>query len=309
MEITRDEIQQSDVQIVDRQYLEPDQVNQSFYHELIRNCIEKLQTNSNVIQPATRMVDIVAKKRKGRFIYCRHVQGGPIRFYLLSREEAVAKLGSDLTKRLNEMNKEPTRAQAPAMLTKPPEAKPKALQNKTTNFMSGFNPQHRYAMQLVLKVCMAEADGRFQRTPLEVARLLNNPVLHDGETETLKQRKLRMQLRLRFLAVARTEKSVFVFARNLLRRWGIEITWKKHLVASSIPGFRFEKDDQGFPKSMPPALLQPERKRAAVASATNSDDNFKTGAWSQEEKVAFVRLVDKYGWGRWNEFTGGIPTR
>lgn len=232
---------------------------------------------------------------------------GTVRFFLLSREEAIAKLGSDLAKSLQEMNK--FCKSPPLIPAKPQEAKPTVpKQQPVVNIMSGFNSQHRYAMRMVLKVCMAEADARFKRTPLDAARLLNNPLLPDGEVETPLQRKLRMQLRMRFLAVARTEKSIFIFARNLLRGWGIELSWKKHLMISAIPGFKFENDDQGFPKSMSPALLQSERKPLA-ASAAASSENFRTGAWSPEERRAFVRLIDKHGWGHWAVITKGIPTR
>lgn len=62
MEIPKSEIKQGDVQIVDRQYLDPEQIDRSFYHELIRNCSEKLEPNaeSEALQPvASRMVEYV----------------------------------------------------------------------------------------------------------------------------------------------------------------------------------------------------------------------------------------------------------
>jgi Myb-like DNA-binding domain len=325
MEIHRNDIKQGDVQIVDRQFLEPEQVSRSFYHELIRNCAEKLEKHANVVQPATRMVDIVAKKRQGRFIYCHHSSGAPARFYLLSREEAIAKLSTDLSTRLQEMKKLPVvvmtnrplpsinnNTSATVVVAPPPppvaKAKPPAAPSQMrTSLIGGTDTQLKYAIRLVLKVCMAEMDTGL--SPIEAARILDHSVLQNGEVETPKQRKLRMQMRLRFLAVARTEQSLFIFSRNLLRSWGVEVTKKKNLMISSIPGFRFEKDEAGFPKSVPLSFLEREFNTPSAMNSTSSLDDHRCGSWTTEERRKFVQLVDQHGWGSWREIAKELPTR
>jgi Myb-like DNA-binding domain len=344
MEISSNDIKDGDVQIVDRQFLEPEQVQNSFYHELIRNCAEKLNGNANVIQPASRMVDIVAKKRQGRFIFCHHTAnaGASVRFYLLSREEAIAKLGSDLTTRLHEMNKPPGMtmlprpslpssssngtASAAGPASEPAAAKPKPpplVSQPPASLIGGTDTQLTYAVRLVLKVCMAEIDAR--KSPLDAARILNHSVLPNGEVETPKQRKLRMQIRLRFLAVARTETSVFAFARNLLRGWGVDVTKKNNLMISSVPGFKCENDAQGFPKSLPPTFLErgevkppPAVSQTTAAAQTTTrtttaldrdNGNCRSGIWTTEERRFFVEQIDELGWGSWKELHKRMPGR
>jgi hypothetical protein len=360
MEINRNDIKQGDVQIVDRQFLDPEQIKNSFYHELIRNCAEKLDRNANVVQPATRMVDIVAKKRQGRFIFIHHTinVGNPVRFYLLSREEAISKLSSDLAMRLHEMNKPPAGSSrmmtmmmqqrpslsnssvgsAPAAVGARPEPaaspvkKPKASTTNSSvgqlpaSLLGGTDTPLKYAIRLVLKVCMAEMDEG--KSPLEAARVLNRSVLTNGEVETPKQRKLRLQMRLRFLAVARTETSVFGFARNLLLSWGVDvITKKKNIMISSVPGFKFENDAEGFPKSHPISFLEHDEvvhkkpppasavaptEAAAAAAAADEHDNRNgcaSGTWTTAERHLFVKLVDKHGWANWRDVRKDIPQR
>jgi Myb-like DNA-binding domain len=218
-------------------------------------------------------------------------------------------------------------ASAAGPASEPAAAKPKPpppVSQLPASLIGGTDTQLAYAVRLVLKVCMAEIDAG--KSPLDAARTLNHSVLSNGENETPKQRKLRMLMRLRFLAVARTETSVFAFARNLLRSWGVDVTKKNNLMISSVPGFKLENDAQGFPKSAPPTFLErgevmmpavSQTTTAAAAKTTtrtttaalDRDNCNRSGIWTTEERRFFVKLIDQHGWGTWKEVHKSMPGR
>ena len=238
IEMLKNEINHTkDVLIHDREFLTAVEIKNSFYHELIRNCAAKLQashgaTNPAVI-PATRMVDLVHKKREGTFVFCC-VRDREAKFYKLSRDQAIFKLSHDLNLRLRgadavvgsklahqpESDGPSVYSPAAATAAGAPGAKPTTPKAKSAPKQRPVNLQKNYALQLIAVVNAAAEKEK----PMQAALILDRPLkLAPGQfyEETENLRKLRLLLRHRFLAAVRTGTSIRMFTKGLLKGWGV----------------------------------------------------------------------------------------
>lgn len=282
-----------DVLIHDRAYLTPTAMSSSFYHELIRNCQDKLRPGADAVPPATRMVDLVHNKRQGSFVWCRR-QEEEEEYFALSREQAIAKLSTDLRLRLlgqdavvgsallepKKKKKDPpsvNKKDPPAVNKKdPPEKKDPPV-----------DPQRQYALK-----CMA--------TVLNSTALALDVPLRKNETE--RQRKLRLLLRHRFLAATRSGMPYKEFVSNLLRGWHMSWSELNHHIHSSHNGGKRKKDNSS-------SSSDTKKPKRSHPSDDSPDENCNLGSWTDDEKTLYVAALEQHGWGKWREITALIPTR
>jgi hypothetical protein len=120
------------------------------------------------------------------------------------------------------------------------------------------NPQIEYGIRLVLAVCHAEQVDQVR----QAYRVLDkNPWRRKGSVspesfqETVRQRKLRLLLRQRYMAAAATGVSTYDFSVALLNGWGVK---------NILPTFRRPKNTNKKKKKMKPML-----KKEPVSSEHN----------------------------------------
>ena len=117
----------------------------------------------------------------------------------------------------------------------------------------------------------------------------------ESNHESESGRKLRLQLRHRFLACIRSKRCIFDLGNALLTIWGLPNISK----VAPKPKKRKKTDMAGTTKTSPP------RKKKKVEAAVPHN----VGYWNRDERVAFLEGLEQFGAPHWIKIAPLISTR
>lgn len=280
----------------------------SFYSQLIVSLADSIRSKENTSPDKTewnldsyklatdRIINLVGKTKtstRRRFVWYR--QFPEAHYLVMTRTQTINKIANDLD---CQMRKIKARELSRASETSKQRQKPS---------------QRRYAQRLIMKVCRAVWKGMSQ---YQAALLLDHPIVtvqgsgqnisdemnaegveapeksnHESELE----RKLRLQIRHRFLACVRSKKCIFDLANALLTMWGFPSVSK----IAPKPRKRSEPD------TTTKANAVPSRKRKVEVIP----ENHNLGIWNRDERVAFLKGMEKHGVPNWIKIAPFISTR
>ena len=277
----------------------------SFYSKLVVSLAESIHSKEKICEDewnldtykfaTEKIINLVTKTTttvRKRFVWMR--QFPEAHYVVMTRMQTINKLANDIECQIRKLKaREVSEAEDPS----------KQLQKPN---------QHRYAQSLILKVCRAVRKGM---TPYQAALLLDHPILklHEpsqnttDETNTDKRvetpeesnqesesgRKLRLQLRHRFLACIRSKKCIFDLANALLTMWGLPGISK----VATKPKKRKKPEIKVKPTSLP-------LKKKKVEVIPNN-----IGHWNRDERIAFLEGLEKHGAPHWIKIAPFISTR
>ncbi len=280
----------------------------SFYSQLIVSLADSIRSKENSGTDKTewnldsyklatdRIINLVGKTKtstRRRFIWYR--QFPEAHYLVMTRTQTINKIANDLDCQLRKIKaRELSRANEASKQRQKPN-------------------QRRYAQRLIMKVCRAVWKGMSQ---YQAALLLDHPITTvQGSSqnksdemnaegveapeklnqESELERKLRLQIRHRFLACVRSKKCIFDLANALLTMWGFPNISK----VAPKPRKRSEPDTTAK------ANAAPSRKRKAEVVP----ENHNLGPWNRDERVAFLEGMEKHGLSNWIKIAPFIPTR
>jgi hypothetical protein len=277
----------------------------SYYSKLIESLADSIRTKGKLEESewsldtykltTEKIINLVSKTKSAvarRFVWFR--QFPDPHYVVMTRIETINKLANDLVCQMRKLKaREMVEAQDAS----------KQQQQKSN--------QRRYAQSLILKVCRAARKGI---SPYRAVLLLDSPIVKTQESGPISSdekntnnnsrseapdvtespesevgRKLRLQLRHRFLACIRSKKCIFDLANALLTMWELPNVSK---IA---------------PKSK-------KRKRSETTTTKAKREKVEVvpqniGTWNCDERVAFLKGVDKHGMPNWIKIAQFIPTR
>jgi len=185
--------------------------NESYYSKLIdtvsRSMIDQPRSdkeweNSTLSKASLAIVRSVQRTKRGRFIWAKQLCGSE--YVVLSEALAAHKVTNDIRCQLAAFD-------AQKVQEKQDETQLQLLQNRLT-----------YGKNLIKTVFTAEKSGL---TSMEAARTLDFPAIPDDwpvnevYTEPEEHRRIRLQLRQRYLALARTNGSLHDFSMKMIAGW------------------------------------------------------------------------------------------
>lgn len=277
----------------------------SFYSKLIVSLADSIRTRKkngetewtleNYKIATEKIIDLVTKTKSTgfrRFVWFR--QFPEAHYVVMTRIQTITKLANDLD---CQMRKIEARELS--------EAQEAGKQQQKPN-------QNRYAQSLIYKVCRAARKGM---SPYQAALLLDHPIVKvqepsqntldemntdkrnekavdESNHESEAGRKLRLQLRHRFLACIRSKKCIFDLANALLTMWGLPN------ISKIAPKPKKRKKPDMATKTSPPC------KKKKVDTVPHN-----IGFWNHEEKVAFLEGLEQFGAPNWIKIATLICTR
>jgi len=284
------ELSDNDILIKDRLLVDPSGRNDAresntsrhelYYSKLISRVARAMMqqdqgerwTTPTIMKAAVQIVKSVRGNKRGRFIWLKTLQGPQPQYVVLSEDLASQKVSNDIRCQMRlfdaqQQNNAPTTAQQPELPT--------------------FDYKRRLACgkRFIAQVYNANKGGL---STMEAAHTLDDPVApkdwpddkvyHESEEERI----IRLQLRQRYFALARTNTSIHDFSMAMLAGWSqsddSETKRKKRKIRSNkdaiaqvvnaatlmLPGEESQKADmantinpEDLPPSFPPKLFGP----------------------------------------------------
>jgi hypothetical protein len=276
----------------------------SFYSKLIVSLADSIRSRKkageaewtlDTYKLATeKIINLVTKTKSSvlrRFVWFR--QFPEAHYVVMTRTQTINKLANDLD---CQMRKIEARELSEAQETNKQQQKPN---------------QHRYAQSLIYKVCRAARKGM---SPYQAVLLLDHPIVRvqepsqntsdemntdkrieaseESNHESESGRKLRLQLRHRFLACIRSKKCIFDLANALLTMWGLPN------ISKIAPKPKKRKRPDMSTKTSPPC------KKKKVESVPHN-----LGHWNLDERVAFLEGFEQFGAPHWVKIAPFVSTR
>lgn len=185
--------------------------NESYYSKLIDTVARSMITQpwsdkewekNTLLKASVAIVKSVQRTKRGRFIWVKQLCGSE--YVVLSEENAAHKVSNDI------------RCQLAAL-----EAQ-KVQEKQDGNQLQLLHERLTYGKNLIKTVFTAEKSGL---TPTEAAKTLDCPPTPDSwpvdlaYTEPDEFRRIRLQLRQRYLALARTNGSFHDFSMKMIAGW------------------------------------------------------------------------------------------
>ena len=189
--------------------------NESYYSKLIDKVTKAMLAHyrgtdrewdkPTLMKASLKIVKSVQHNKRGRFIWLKQLRGPHPEYVVLSQELAAQKVTNDIRCHMRLLKAQNN------------------LQTQTdTNDNCHYQNRLNYGKLLIAKVYTAEKSGF---TSMQAARTLDEPVLPEtwpADTpyaEPEAHRRIRLQLRQRFLALARTNSSFHDFSMAMIAGW------------------------------------------------------------------------------------------
>ena len=303
----------SDIIIEDRELVELDgnelatqasntEATSSFYSKLIISLADSIRSkektdesewNLDTYKLATdKIINLVSKTKNSvhrRFVWFRSFPDA--HYVVMTRVQLMNKLANDLDCQMRKIK-----------ACELAEAQELSKRQQKPN-------QRRYAQSLILKVCRAARKGV---SPYQAALLLDYPIIKmqdhsaissDGKNtdgrvdatdgtshESDLGRKLRLQIRQRFLACIRSKQCIFDLANALLTMWELPN------ISKIAPKSKKRKKSDTLTKVSSPY------KRKKV-------EPHNIGFWNHDERVAFLEGLEIHGTSHWIMIAPFVSTR
>jgi len=325
------EVKYNDVLITDEDLVESNNArNESYYSKLI-NKVTRAMIDQSIAQPkrwqqetlekaSVQIVKTVCENRPGRFIWVKELSAEP-KFLVLSQERAAQKVSNDigcLMQLLTAQNNQPSPSLSQA---------------------EQYQKRLKFGKQLIARVFNAEKSGL---TATQAARTLDNPVAPSDlppdtfHEESDEERKVRLQLRQRYLALARTNSSLYDFSKAMIAGWSNaeknikklrkHKTKAKQAIAVVVNASQeLDKEEKNgkdgkispsdLPPSFPSSLLgtldwvetgEVKKKAAAVPE---KKVKIEKRLWNLSERKQFLAALEIHRFGQWSLISKTIPTR
>lgn len=189
--------------------------NESYYSKLIDRVtramlahyrgVDREWDKPTLMKASLQIVKSVQHNKRGRFIWLKQLRGPDPEYVVLSLPLAAQKVTNDIRCHMRLLKAQNN------------------LQTQTdTSNVLQYQHRLKYGKQLIAKVYTAEKSGL---SPMQAARTLDDPVIPDSWStnglyeEPEEHRRIRLQLRQRYLALARTNASFHDFSMAMIAGW------------------------------------------------------------------------------------------